>query len=106
MPTIPGTSIELKGGIERGPLERTPGNRRLWKATQSAAEALGFELEEALVGGGSDGNLTSQYTPTLDDLGPVGAGAHARHEHVELDSLPQRTALLLALLLLEPPFKD
>lgn len=72
VPTIPGTSIELKGGIERGPLERTPGNRRLWKAAQSAAEALGFELEEALVGGGSDGNLTNQYTPTLDDLGPVG----------------------------------
>ncbi len=105
VPTITGTSVELKGGIERGPLERTPGNRRLWESAQSAAAALGFELEEALVGGGSDGNLTSQYTPTLDGLGPVGAGAHARHEHVELDSLPQRTALL-AMLLLEPPLKD
>lgn len=105
VPTIPGTSMELKGGIERGPLERTARNRRLWESAQSAAGALGFELEEALVGGGSDGNLTSQYIPTLDGLGPVGAGAHARHEHVELDSLPQRTALL-ALLLLEPPLRD
>jgi glutamate carboxypeptidase len=101
-PTVEGTTIELVGGIERGPLERTPDNRRLWAAAQEAADALGFSLEEALVGGGSDGNLTSQYSPTLDGLGPVGGGAHARHEHVELDSLPQRTALL-ALLLLEPP---
>ena len=101
---IAGTSIELNGGIERGPLERTPDNRRLWEAARSAASALGFELQEALVGGGSDGNLTSQYTPTLDGLGPVGDGAHAPHEHVELDLLPQRAALL-ALLLLEPPLK-
>lgn len=104
-PAVSGTSLELHGGIERGPLERTPGNRQLWKAAQAAAEALGFELDEALVGGGSDGNLTSQYTPTLDGLGPVGDGAHARHEHVELDSLPQRSALL-ALLLLQPPLND
>jgi len=105
VPEVPGTSMDLSGGVERGPLERTPDNRRLWAAAQSAAEALGFELSEALVGGGSDGNLTSQFTPTLDGLGPVGDGAHARHEHVELDSLPQRTALL-ALLLLEPPLND
>lgn len=103
-PEIPETSVEFEGGIERGPLERTPDNRRLWEAARSAAAAIGFELEEALVGGGSDGNLTSQYTPTLDGLGPVGDGAHARHEHVELDSLPQRAALL-ATLLLEPPLK-
>jgi len=103
-PAIPGTSLELNGGIERGPLERTPDNRRLWEAASAAAAAIGFELREALVGGGSDGNLTSQFTPTLDGLGPVGAGAHARHEHVELDCLPQRAALL-ALLLLEPPMK-
>jgi glutamate carboxypeptidase len=101
-PTVEGTVIERVGGIERGPLERTPDNRRLFAAAQEAAAALGFELEEALVGGGSDGNLTSQYSPTLDGLGPVGDGAHARHEHVELDCLPQRAALL-ALLLLEPP---
>lgn len=101
-PTVSGTELELVGGIERGPLERTPENRRLWAAAQQAANQLGFGLEEALVGGGSDGNLTSQFSPTLDGLGPVGDGAHARHEHVELDSMPQRAALL-ALLLLEPP---
>jgi len=105
VPEVSGTSLELTGGIERGPLEHTPGNRHLWMAAQFAAGALGFELEEALVGGGSDGNLTSQYTPTLDGLGPVGDGAHARHEHVLLDSLPQRSALL-ALLLLEPPINE
>ena len=100
-PDVPGTSVEYAGGIERGPLERTPRNRRLWEIVRSAGEALGLTLEEAFVGGGSDGNITSVHTPTVDGLGPVGDGAHARHEHVKLDSLAERGALL-ALVLLEP----
>ncbi|MGB5402278.1 MAG: M20 family peptidase, partial [Thermoanaerobaculia bacterium] len=55
-----------------------------------------------LAGGGSDGNVASLFAPTLDGLGPVGAGAHALHEFIELDSMVERGALL-ALLLLEPP---
>jgi len=100
--SIPGTSVELDGGIEREPLERTPRNRQLWAAVQRAGSALGLQLEEVFVGGGSDGNITSVYTPTVDGLGPVGGGAHARDEHVALDSLPERAALL-ALVLMEPP---
>lgn len=98
---IVGTTVEFDGGIERGPLERTPRNRRLWEAVRKAGSALGLQLEEVFVGGGSDGNITSEYTATVDGLGPVGAGAHARDEHVALDSLPERGALL-ALLLMEP----
>jgi glutamate carboxypeptidase len=64
---------------------------------------LGLELEEALAGGGSDGNTTSQYTATLDGMGPVGDGAHAVREHVVLDSLVERGALLTRLLLWELP---
>lgn len=104
-PDVAGTTIELDGGIERAPLERTPRNRRLWEAVRRSGSALGLDLDEVFVGGGSDGNITSVYTPTVDGLGPVGGGAHARDEHVELDSLPERAALL-ALVLMEPPLGD
>lgn len=102
---ISGTSVVFDGGIERSPLERTPRNRRLWEAVRQAGSALGLQLEEDFVGGGSDGNITSQHTATIDGLGPVGAGAHARNEHVALDSLPERGALL-ALVLMEPALDE
>ena len=89
------------GGVQTPPLERTPRNRRLWGHAQVAADALGIELEETLVGGGSDGNTTSLFTATLDGLGPVGDGAHAAHEHLVVDAWVDRCALL-ALLLMAP----
>lgn len=101
-PTTPGTSLEILGSIDRPPLEATPGNRVLWEAAQRSAEVLGFELGEGTAGGASDGSLTSGIVPTLDGLGAVGDGAHAAHEHVLLDRMPERAALL-ALLLLSPP---
>ncbi|HUF76943.1 MAG TPA: M20 family metallopeptidase [Longimicrobiales bacterium] len=101
-PELPETSVEFVGGIERAPLERTPRNRRLWEVVRLAGASLDLDLDEVFVGGGSDGNITPVHTPTVDGLGPVGDGAHARHEHVMLDSLPERAALL-ALLLLAPP---
>ncbi len=100
-PTTPGTRLEIRGGIDRLPLERTPRNRRLWRLAQRAAYDLGLEIEEGISGGGSDGNITSLHCATLDGLGPVGDGAHAAHEHIVVDSLPERAALL-AMLLLAP----
>jgi glutamate carboxypeptidase len=100
--TIPGTSFEIVGGFHTPPLERTPRNRALWEAARLAATDLGIELEEDTAGGGSDGNTTSQYTATLDGLGPVGDGAHAPHEFLFVDKQVERCALLARLLLLEP----
>jgi glutamate carboxypeptidase len=97
----PGTRIEVQGGIDRPPLEPTPGNQALFAAAQRRAEELGIALGEGTAGGASDGSLTSRITPTLDGLGAVGDGAHAAHEHVVLARMPERAALL-ALLLLEP----
>jgi glutamate carboxypeptidase len=97
-----GASIRVEGGTERPPLERTPRNRILWQMARAMAAELDIELEEDHTGGGSDGNLTSPFTATLDGLGGVGGGAHARHEYVCLDKLLERTALL-ALLLTAPP---
>lgn len=100
-PELTGATLEIDGGVERLPLEPTPANRKLWAQAQRAGEQLGLQLEEGTAGGGSDGNTTSQYTATLDGLGPVGDGAHARHEFLYLGKLVERTALL-ALLLLSP----
>ncbi len=70
------------------------------------ARDLEFELDEGTAGGGSDGNTTSLYTATLDGMGAVGDGAHADHEHVLVSLLPQRCALLAALLLEGPLAKS
>jgi glutamate carboxypeptidase len=101
-PVTAGVTLKVTGGIEVAPLERTPRNRSLWKAAIGVGEDLGFRLEEAVAGGGSDGNTTSQFTATLDGLGCVGDGAHADHEHIVIDPSVDRCALL-ARLLLAPP---
>jgi glutamate carboxypeptidase len=99
-PSTPGTTLEVLGGIDRPPLEATPGNRVLWEAARRRAGELGIPLAEGTAGGASDGSLTSRFVPTLDGLGAVGDGAHALHEHVLVDRMSERAALL-ALLLLE-----
>ena len=99
-PVGEGLTLEVTGRFGRLPLEPTPRNQALWLAAQAAGRKLGLELEEAFVGGASDGNTTSLHTATLDGLGPVGEGAHAPNEHVRLASLPERAALLALLILL------
>lgn len=95
---LPGASLELVGGANRPPLEAAM-SRALFDRAQTLAQGLGLpELTHAGVGGASDGNFTAGIgTPTLDGLGAVGGGAHAEDEHVLVDELPRRTALLAAL---------
>ncbi len=100
-PVTPGITLDIKGGINRPPLERTTANRKIWHLAKNLAEAFGLGLEEAIAGGGSDGNITSQYTATLDGLGSVGDGAHATHEFIFADKMIERSTLL-AMLLLAP----
>ncbi len=98
-PTDPRCKIKITGGINRPPMERKPGTIALFKQAQKLAAQLGFPLEEAATGGGSDGNFTAALNiPTLDGLGAIGAGAHAPHEHILTKHLIPRTALLAALL--------
>ncbi|GAB4245672.1 MAG: M20 family metallopeptidase [Acidobacteriota bacterium] len=101
-PRRAGAEILVEGGLERPAMERTPGNRALWELARRTGLLLGLKLQETATGGGSDGNFTSLFTPTLDGLGPCGGGAHAMTEHIEIASLLDRTALL-CLLLLAPP---
>ena len=100
--TVPGTSLEVVARGAVPPLEPTPGNRALWEAARKAARDVGLTLEETTAGGGSDGNTTSLYTPTLDGIGAVGDGAHAPHEFLFVDRHVERCALLARLLLLDP----
>jgi glutamate carboxypeptidase len=92
------TSLQWSGGFDRPPLERTAGVARLYDQARAIARELGHELAEGSTGGGSDGNFTAAMgVPTLDGLGAVGDGAHALHEHVEIDKLADRAALVAGL---------
>jgi glutamate carboxypeptidase len=91
--------LEIKGGINRPPMERTAAVAALYRQASEIAKQLGWKLEEASVGGGSDGNFTANLgIPTLDGLGGVGEGAHAAHESVTISELPRRAGLLAGLI--------
>ena len=92
-------TLTLTGGINRPPMERTRGTVSLYRRARALAQELGFQLDEAATGGASDGNFTSALgIPTLDGMGAVGEGAHARHESIVIEHLAPRTALLAAML--------
>jgi len=97
-PYDPGTKLEIEGGINRPPMEREMA-AALFRKARTLGRAMGMDLTEASTGGGSDGNFTAALgIPTLDGLGAVGDGAHARHEHILISELPRRAALLAGLL--------
>ncbi|RIK35941.1 MAG: peptidase M20 [Chloroflexi bacterium] len=98
-PVTPGATLEVHGGWNRPPLEAKV-TRDLFHRAQAIGHKLGLDLQEGSTGGGSDGNITGALgVPTLDGLGVPGAGAHADHEHIEVDQIAGRAALLVALLL-------
>jgi glutamate carboxypeptidase len=93
-----GAKLEITGGFDRPPLERKH-SAALFARAKSLAKQIGLSLGEAAAGGGSDGNYTAALgVPTLDGLGAVGDGAHSTHEHILVKAMPQRAALLAALL--------
>jgi glutamate carboxypeptidase len=99
VPTLPGAALQLLGGVNRPPLEEGMSAPLMALASRCAAD-LGFDLPAGRrVGGGSDGNFTAGLgIPTLDGLGAVGSGAHARGERASVSALRQRTALLARLI--------
>jgi glutamate carboxypeptidase len=93
-----GAKLEVSGGFKRPPLERKQ-SAALFSSARALAKQMGFALGEAAAGGGSDGNFTAALgIPTLDGLGAVGDGAHSTREHILVKAMPQRAALLAALL--------
>ncbi len=95
----PHCKLTITGGINRPPMERKAGTIALFNRARGFAAEIGFELDEAATGGGSDGNFTAALgVPTLDGMGAVGDGAHAAHESVLIEHLVPRTALLAAMI--------
>jgi glutamate carboxypeptidase len=98
-PSRPGTRLTITGSFQRPPMERTAAAAELFSRAAAVAALLGRELAEGSAGGGSDGNFTAALgVATLDGLGAIGDGAHAVHEHVEMQALPWRAALVAGLL--------
>jgi glutamate carboxypeptidase len=96
-PVLPGAQVKVTGGLNRPPLERRA-TAALFARVQQIGRTLGMELAEGATGGGSDGNFTGALgIPTLDGLGVPGDGAHADHEHILVDELAGRAALLVAM---------
>jgi glutamate carboxypeptidase len=97
-PVHRGAKLEITGGFDRPPLERKH-SAALFLRAKSLAKQMGFAIDEAAAGGGSDGNFTAALgIPTLDGLGAVGDGAHSAHEHILARAMPERSALLAAVL--------
>lgn len=91
--------LEVSGGVNRPPMERSAGVAKLFKLAQVVAKDLGFNLKEHATGGGSDGNFTAGLgIPTLDGLGAVGDGAHAHHESIVVNEIERRVALVAGLI--------
>jgi glutamate carboxypeptidase len=98
-PKNPQCRLEVTGGMNRPPMERSEGVEKLYRIARQAGEALRMEIAESGTGGGSDGNFTAALgIPTLDGLGAVGEGAHAVNESVFIDEIPRRAALLALLI--------
>ena len=98
-PKLAGATIIVTGGLNRPPMVRTAEIAALFQRAAGIAAELGFAVQEAGTGGGSDGNFTAALgAVTLDGLGVTGDGGHALHEHVVISSLPERAALLAGLL--------
>lgn len=98
-PQLAGARLDVTGAFDRPPLERGPAVITLFEIAKAVAAGIGITLDEGSAGGGSDGNFTAAIgVPTLDGIGAIGDGAHALHEHVEIDALVPRAAVIAGLL--------
>jgi glutamate carboxypeptidase len=98
-PHLEGAAVQVSGGVNRPPMVRTPEIAALYARAEALAVEMGIQVTEAGSGGGSDGNFTAALgVPTLDGMGVVGDGGHALHEHVVISSMPERAALLAAMI--------
>jgi glutamate carboxypeptidase len=98
-PAVQGARLALRGGWNRPPMARTPGVAALFEQARELGGELGLQIAESSAGGGSDANFVAAIgAPVLDGLGARGDGAHSAQEFVEIDSLPERAALLAGLI--------
>jgi glutamate carboxypeptidase len=95
VPVVPGASISVTGSLHRPPMHSSLSEELFALAVESQRAVTGESMSGISVGGGSDGNFTAALgIRTLDGLGAVGGGAHGETEHVVIDSIAPRIALL------------
>jgi glutamate carboxypeptidase len=98
-PVLVGTTLEVKGGLNRPPMPRDERMIATFKRAQAIAASLGLKIGEGGTGGGSDANFVAPLgVSVLDGLGAQGNGAHSEREHVLIAALPERTALLAGII--------
>lgn len=100
-PELDDTELTVEGRFRRPPMEFNDRNKELWKNVQTIGSKLGLEIDHTSSGGASDGNTASQFTATVDGLGPIGDGAHESYEYIDIEGLVDRTALLAGLLAMD-----
>ena len=94
----PDVSIRIEGGVDRPPYEKSPATAALFEHARVLAAELGFELDDTMSGGGSDGNFLAGRLPVLDGIGVDGDGAHTYHEHLLISSIVPRMQLMKRLM--------
>lgn len=94
----PGVTLEITGGLDRPPYEKSEGIAALFDHARGLAAEIGFELKDLKTGGGSDGNFTAMHSPTLDGLGVDGKGGHTNYEQLKISSLVPRKMLIRRLI--------
>jgi glutamate carboxypeptidase len=97
-PHLQDVTLTIEGGINRPGYEKTPDIAALYEHARTLATEIGFDLIDLKTGGGSDGNFTASYAPTLDGMGVDGDGAHTHEERLYISSVLPRTRLLMRLM--------
>jgi glutamate carboxypeptidase len=97
-PHNPKVQLTIEGGINRPGYEKTPDIAALFEHAKILAAEIGFDLQDLKTGGGSDGNFTAAFAPTLDGLGVDGDGGHTLDERLYISSIVPRTKLLMRLM--------
>jgi glutamate carboxypeptidase len=102
---LPGTRVELDGGVARLPLEKSDASTKLMNAYAACARASGLgDAEAPLIGGGSDASTSSAMgIASIDGLGPRGIGFHTKDEQVEVASIVPKAQALARFLALASP---
>ena len=98
VPRNPKVRLVVEGGINRPGYDKSPDIAALFEHAKGLAAEIGFDLVDLKTGGGSDGNYTAAYAPTLDGLGVDGDGGHTLDERLYISSIVPRTLLLMRLM--------
>jgi glutamate carboxypeptidase len=98
-PVLNGTTIEVRGWLNRPPMPFDDRMKSTFEKAQSIAARIGMNLTAGGTGGGSDGNFVAPLgVPVLDGMGAVGEGYHSEREYILAASMEQKAKLIAVLI--------